>query len=223
VAEEKGIKKVKIQRKKPERYFILYTTVTILTILFLSCIPSLNKKPVLPPEKRTKQSIKINPNEFKEKITQLEIKLMLHDTAVPSTDTIVTELTKEKILNILFHLYIHVNNPEPNYQKAVCLADSLLKIHTKEKKRLYFMNWKKMLEKYLELQTAQDSLATVITEMEEKNKSLRLFSEKKVRQAASLSAATIDSLSIIIKKQEETINKLKELDVKLERQRSKMK
>ena len=85
------------------------------------------------------------------------------------------------------------------------------------------MNWKKMLEKYLELQTAQDSLATVITEMEEKNKSLRLFSEKKVRQAASLSAATIDSLSIIIKKQEETINKLKELDVKLERQRSKMK
>jgi len=213
---------VKIRRKKHNLPPFPLKSILVTVIMFLSCIPSFNKKPVLPPQKKTKQSIMIKPEDFKEKVTQLEIKLMLHDTASPAIDTIKTEMTKEKILNILFHLYIHVNNPVPNYRKAINVADSLLVIHKKEKKRLYFLNWKRVLLQYLQLTATQDSLAAVITEANETNKSLRFSSKKKVRLAENLSAVTIDSLSAIIKKQNETINKLKELDVNLERQRSRM-
>lgn len=209
-------------RKKSNRCFTLLERIILVAIIFLQCVPSkINNKPVLPPKSKTK-SVMLHPGEFKEKITQLEIKLMLHDTVSYHADTIKTVLTKEKIMNILFNLYIHTNNPEPDYAKALSLADSLAKMQKNEKKLLQYRNWERILKQYLALETIKDSLEQNITELDKTNKTLRYSSRKKSKQVDSLSVVVIDSLSAVIKKQKDTINKLKELDMNIERQRSKM-
>ena len=130
--------------------------------------------------------------------------------------------TNEKILANLFELYIHKSNPEPDYRKAYSYAEKLYKMNVKRK--LYYLNWGRILHIYFQLIEEQDSLAQEIgdaTQLSEKNKSLK----NSVWKQSKL----IDSLSTLIKEQEktiehqlETIKKLERLDMMMEKQRSKI-
>ena len=209
-------------RKKSSGSYSSLASIILTALLFLQCVPSkMNNKPVLPPKSKPK-SVMLHPDLFKENITKLEIKLMLHDTASSQKDSIKTVLTREKIMNILFNLYIHTNNPEPDYEKALCLADTLSKMQKNEKKQLQYSNWRRILKQHLALESIKDSLEQNIVELDKTNKMLLYTSRRKSKKVDSLSLVVIDSLSAIIQKQKETINKLKELDVSIERQRSKM-
>ncbi len=183
------------------------------TTLLVSCLPrQLTRKPVVEPEAEPDSLILLEPDVVKEKITQLEIMLMLKDTA----------LSKEKMLPKLFNLLIHVNNPEPDYRKAVILADSLAAEATQRRYLLYYQSWGAILRKQIELTAQKDSLEMVIKKIDSKNQSLRYATRKRTKQIDSLSMHISDSLSVIIREQKEKIKKLQELDLQMEKQRSEM-
>ena len=125
-----------------------------------------------------------------------------------------TSLSKEEIQTRLFSLYIHADNHMPRYDRAVMLAESLAKIKVQKHERQYYRNCRNILEKYLQLNTARDSLERVIGKISEENKLLRYSARKQVRQR--------DSLSGMINTQKGALEKLQELDIKLEQQRSKI-
>ncbi len=183
------------------------------TTLLVGCLPrQLTRKPVVEPGVESDSLILLEPDVVKEKITQLEIMLMLKDTT----------LSKEEMLPKLFNLLIHVNNPEPDYRKAVILADSLASKATQRRYLLYYQSWGAILRKQIVLTAQKDSLETFITEIDSKNQSLRYATRKRTKQIDSLSQHISDSLSIIIREQKEKIKKLQELDLQMEKQRSKM-
>jgi hypothetical protein len=125
-----------------------------------------------------------------------------------------TSLSKEEIYTRLFSLYIHADNHMPRYDRAVLLADTLAKIKVQKHERQYYRNCRNILGKYLQLSSARDSLERVIGKISEENKSLRYSARKQVRQR--------DSLSGMINTQKGALEKLQELDMKLEQQRSKI-
>jgi hypothetical protein len=105
------------------------------------------------------------------------------------------------------------------YDRAVVLADSLAKINVQ--RQGYDCDCRKILEKYLQLRekylrisTVKDSLERVIVKVSEGNKGMRYAARKQNWQ--------LDSLSDIITTQKRAIEKLLELDIKQEQQRSKI-
>lgn len=133
-----------------------------------------------------------------------------------------TTLSREAMLPKLFNLLMHVNNPNPDYSKAVILADSLAGKAKERRYLLYYRSWAAVLRKHFVLIAVKDSLETVIKEMDTKNQSLRYATRKKTKLIDSLSLHISDSLSVIIMEQKEKIEKLQELDLQMEKQRSKM-
>jgi len=100
------------------------------------------------------------------------------------------------------------------YDRAVLLADSLAKINVQRQNRGNDCDCREILEKYLRLCTVRDSLERVIGKVSEENKGLRYTARKQIRQ--------LDSLSGMIETQKGAIEKLQELDIKQEQQRSKI-
>jgi hypothetical protein len=100
------------------------------------------------------------------------------------------------------------------YDRAVVLADSLAKINAQKQRQGYDCDCRQILEKYLQVCTVRDSLERVIGKVSEENKGLRYAARKQIRQ--------LDSVSGIINTQKGAIEKLQELDIKQEQQRSKI-
>ncbi len=191
----------------------LITSVLLGTALLVSCVPTkLKQKPVVKPVAEPDSLVLLAPDVVKEKITQLELMLMLKDTT----------LSKEDVLPKLFNLLVHVNNPEPDYRKAASLADSLAATTRARRYLLYYQSWGAVLRKHQALTGEKDSLETVIKEINTKNQSLRYATRKRTKQIDSLSQYISDSLTVIIREQKEKIEKLQELDLQMEKQRSEM-
>lgn len=150
----------------------------------------------------------LNAEDIKQEITKLEIKLMLKDTVV-SRDTMMMNL---------FHLFIHKNNPEPDYNKAILLIDSIAVLKGETQEFLEYLNWSHFIQKYNKLLISVDSVSAIVKESKLKNKSLE-YSNKKLKKQQE----KIDSLCTIINSQQETMNKLRKLDLKLEKQRNRIK
>lgn len=201
-------------------------TAAILTgLTVLHCIPTtLKHKHTIQPPHRIALTRPLTSDKFSEEITRLEIMLMLHDTASAATDSTVkdTTLTKDLILSTLFSLYIHVDNPQPDYTKAIMIADTLIYRKANSPKISYYKSWRRILEQYLNLQAVNDSLQLEISEKDKANKTLYYSARRQTKQIDSLSVRVIDSLSFIIKEQREKITKLQDLDMKIEQQRSKI-
>ena len=98
--------------------------------------------------------------------------------------------------------------------RAVVLPDSLGKTSTQKQARGNDGDCRKILESYRQLSTVRDSLERVIEKVSEQNTDLRSAARKQIRQ--------LDSLSGIIHTQKEALEKLQELDIKQEQQRSKI-
>jgi hypothetical protein len=129
-----------------------------------------------------------------------------------SNDTMV--FSKDELLTGLFDLYIHENNPEPSFRNASILADSLARTGFVPGRRQYFLNWKKMLEIYLETCSSKDSFERVLGQISDETKTIRSSFRKQTK--------LIDSLSAVVDSQKVIIEKLQDLDMRMEKQRSKM-
>ena len=158
---------------------------------------------------------------------------LLQDTALAKPDsldsTIFSEdyqtdptFTHEKILEKLFELYIHKSNSKPDYRKAYSHAEQLYKMNTKRK--LYYLNWGRILHSYFLLIEERDSLS-----QEARDASLLSENNKSLKNTLWKQSKHIDSLSVMIKEQEgtikhqlETIKKLERLDMMMEKQRNKI-
>lgn len=206
-----------------------YLGVILIAANFLNCTPTkvVYKEPKSKPEPYSKY----NSKKVVKEIRRLE--KILKDTTYAEPDSLDSTLfgeyylvdstfTNEKILASLFELYIHKSNPEPDYHKAYSYAERLYRMNTKRK--LYYLNWGRLLRTYFMLIEEKDSLAQEIvnaSELSEKNKSMRNIVWKQSK--------LIDSLSILIKEQEktiehhlETIKKLERLPMMMEKQRRKI-
>lgn len=189
-----------------------FKMIVFISIILLDCVPKqLQIQPVIKTVPEPDSLMLSDPDMFEKEITRLKMMVRLKDTS----------MTKEQALTQLFNLYIHLNNPEPQYDKAVFIADTLSRIAHKQKRQQY-RNWKYILEQYLQSAAVKDSLEKVIDKMSEDIKSLRYTARKQSKQIDSLSILINDSLSTTITKQKKTIEKLQELDLKLEQQRSKI-
>jgi hypothetical protein len=155
----------------------------------------------------------LDPEKLQKEISRLELLLQSSDTVY----------TKKEIFGKLFDCYVDIHNNEPLYKRAIAIADTLEKQQDSERMRGYYLNWKNILEKYLALMSSNDSYAYMIEKMSGEIKNLRNSSRKQIKQIDNSMNATIDSLSVIIRKQKETINKLQDLDLKIEQQRSRIK
>ncbi len=198
--------------------FCLCIGIMLIVIIFPNCTPKMVVKEVhvTPSEQFSGYNAKM----LKERIRHLEG--LLEDTAGGNTDYFDSTISKERILKDLFELSIHRNNPKPDYQKAYTYAASLYKMKTRH--HFYYLNWGRMLNNYFMLNTEKDSLIIVkdsllqaIEGESKKSKSLQsnLYNLRKQTKQ-------IDSLSTLITDQKETIEKLKKLDVMMEKQRSKI-
>jgi hypothetical protein len=188
--------------------FCFFLLIACLAGSTLLCVPKPLIKPdvVLPvPKPELDNPEGMTAEIIKEKISQYEIMLQLNDTMI---------FTKEKLLAGLFDLYIHENNSEPTYRKAIILADSLSRSGMVPGRRQYFLNWKNLLGMYLQICSSKDSLGKVIVQVSDETKAIRFLTRKQTKQ--------IDSLCTVINSQKVIIGKLQELDLRLEQQRSKM-
>ncbi len=146
------------------------------------------------------------------------------DIMVPDSGD--STLSTEEIVQRLFELSIHRNNPVPDYAKAYTYAERLYK--SRVKKKLYYLNWGRMLKSYASLSTAKDSLEFEIHKISENTQSLRYYSKNKSRRISNLATTiedqekTIEEQKEIIAQQKETIEKLKKLDIMMEQQRSRI-
>ncbi len=190
-----------------------------ISMAFYCCMP----RPVLqapdpePPEQRDEELVLPPPESFAEEVTTLEIRIMMNDTApavADSLDTVPHNATKTDLMAKLFDLYTHVNNPNPEYAKAITLADSILQRKGGRQSALIFLNWKRILAGYLQVSASRDSLEKEMFEASKKAGTLQGFSQKKLKQ--------IDSLTIIIGQQKQALDRLKEVDVNIEQQRRKI-
>lgn len=217
----KEIKRVRMQTEKGRGGVSLALGAVLTAVILCSCIPKqITNKPLFKPTKKEPgKLLRLAPERFNEEITKLEIKLMLHDTASPVHDSLDTTSAKDDIMIRLFDLYIHKSNPEPNYRKAITVANTLIK--RKVKNQLYYYNWRHILRKYMRVTFVRDSLDTLISAINDKNKSLQYSTLQQTKQNKNLSAL-VDSLSSVINEQKKTIESLKALDVQIERQRSRM-
>lgn len=176
----------------------------------LLCAPKPLIKPVVVvtalPEPQTLENPEGMASEkIKQKILHYETMLQLNDTMV---------FSKDELLAGLFDLYINDNNLEPSYRKASILADSLARTGFVPGRQQYFLNWKKILEIYLEACSDKVSLERAIGQDSDETKVIRLS----IRRQTKL----IDSLSAVVDSQKVIIGKLQELDLRMEKQRSKM-
>lgn len=216
--------------KRNSRWINAFSSAVILvTVLSLNCTHTkiVYKEP--PPKPHPYE--KFNSKKVIKEIRRLE--KLLKDTTYSEPDSLDSTLfgeyynvdstyTKEKILANLFELYIHKSNPTPDYRKAYSYAEKLYKMNTRRK--LYYLNWGRLLHSYFILIEEKDSLSQEIgdaSEMSDKNKSLNNTVWKQSKQ--------IDSLQVLIKEQEETIQKqietikkLEKLDIIMEKQRNKI-
>lgn len=222
---EKGMRKVK---KNSNRYAAFYTVIILITSLILNCTPKIVYKETKP---KPHPYENYNSEMVVKEIRRLE--KLLKDTTYAETNysdstifgdyiNVDSTYTKEKILAYLFELYIHKSNPIPDYRKAYSYAEKLYKMDTRRK--LYYLNWGRLMQTYFILIEEKDSLAQEIGEaskMSDKNKYLRntIWKQSKL----------IDSLKVLIKEQDdtiqeqvETIKKLERLDIIMEKQRSKI-
>lgn len=212
------------------RWIIALSTVVIcITANFLNCTPT--KVVYKETKPKPEPYEKYNSKKVIKEIRRLE--KLLKDTTYAEPDSLDSTLfgeyyevdstyTKEKVLANLFDLYIHKSNPEPDYRKAYSYAEKLYKMNTRRK--LYYLNWGRLLHTYFMLIEEKDSLSQEIvdaSEMSEKNKSLKntVWKQSKL----------VDSLQVLIKEQEETIQKqietikkLEKLDILMEKQRRKI-
>ena len=218
------------RKKGNSRWIYAFSSAVILiTALILNCTPTkiIYKEPKPKPHPYEKFSSK----KVIKEIRRLE--KLLKDTTYAEPDSsdstifgdyidVDSTYTKEKILANLFELYIHKSNPSPDYRKAYSYAEKLYKMDAKRK--LNYLNWGRLLHTYFILIEEKDSLSQEIgnaSDMSDKNKSLKKTVWKKNK--------LIDSLKVVIKEQEETIQKqietikkLEKLDMIMEKQRSKI-
>lgn len=201
----------------------VFTGIILIIINYLNCTPPQVIQKETPHQ--SERYISYNSKMVEQEIQRLE--KLLEDTTYAEPDSIDTTLadsadtalTKEKIMINLFELSIHRSNPDPDYHKAYAYAALLYNMKTKA--RLYYLNWGRVLSNHFKLTTEKDSLIqendSLLMEIENNSKtstSLRYTLQKHSKQ--------IDSLSVLIKEQNETIEKLKKLDLMMEQQRSKI-
>lgn len=194
----------------------LYSFFTGIMLIIINCLNCTPKQVIIEvPTLQSERYFTFNAKMVKEEIQRLE--KIWRDTTGAEPDSIDTTLSREEILTNLFDLSIHRRNPEPDYHKAYAYAALLYK--TKTKDRLYYLNWGCILSNYFQLTVEKDSLLAEkdslllrIEKASKSNQSLQYNSRKQTKQ--------IDSLSVLIKGHKETIEKLKNLDLMLERQRS---
>ena len=220
-----------MRRKKGNSRWIcaLSSAVILITALVLNCTHT--KIVYKEPKPKPHPYEKFNSKKVIKEIRRLE--KLLKDTTYAEPDSLDSTIfgdyykvdstyTKEKILANLFDLYTHKSNPAPDYNKAYSYAEKLYKMDTSRK--LYYLNWGRTLHTYFMLIEEKDSLTQEIgdaSDMSDKNKSLK----NSVWKQSKL----IDSLQVLIKEQEETIQKqietikkLEKLDMIMEKQRSKI-
>jgi hypothetical protein len=178
--------------------------IAIAAVLLHCASGQLQQKPVVIAVSEPDSLIPADRGMFDKEIARFTMMLQQNDTSVK----------REELLTRLFGLYVHVNNPRPQYANAIILADSLVKETAGRQDRQYYCNWRNILQKYLKLNAIRDSLERVVGKISEDNKSLRYMARKQTRQ--------IDSLSGMINTQKSALQKLQELDMKLEQQRSKI-
>ena len=126
-------------------------------------------------------------------------------------DTSKVNLKKLRIK--LFDLFINSNNSARPYMQATVVAESLLAMDISFQERVFYSNWKCVLNGYLQIHSQGDSLTAVIEKSNESTKEIKSLQRRQLKQ--------IDSLMVVIGLQKATIAKLQELDMRLEQQRSK--
>lgn len=138
------------------------------------------------------------------------LRTLLLDTSVASEAQVHGERTRDEIMADLFELTIHRSNPSPDYEQAFAYAAVLYK--TTPTRKLYYLNWGRLLKAHIQLKATCDSLARSFEQDSKKNRSLSYTLQSKERR--------IDSLMTIIQEQNEKLEKLKRLDLMMEKQRS---
>ena len=187
--------------------FILLISISI--IFFLNCASmKLVKKPVYIPVIKPDNLTLLEPHEFEAEIDSIKIKLK--DTSFSNIE----------LLKKLFSLYIHFNNPRPEYEKAYLIADSLTKNKKITKKLLTYYNWKSIIKQHLNIIEKNEEYIHSLISSKNQNKSLQYENKNQKKQIDSLSSVINDSLLTVLKRQNEAIEKLKEVDLRLERHRT---
>ncbi|MGD9201832.1 MAG: hypothetical protein PVI26_09730 [Chitinispirillia bacterium] len=168
------------------------------------------EKPEYVPVIKQNNPALLEPHEFEAEIDSLKIKIMRKDTS----------FSNRELLIKLFNLYIHFNNPRPDYEKAYLLADSLISDKKLTKKILTYYNWKYILKQHLDAVKKNDEHINSLISIKSRNKSLEYENKMQNRRIDSLTSVIKDSLMSVIRKQNEAIEKLKEVDLRLERHRA---
>lgn len=136
------------------------------------------------------------------------------DTGVADSISI-PKLSRVDITERLFEMTIHRLNPSLDYEKALVYAKYLFE--NKPDSKLFYANWGRVIKEHLSLEAERDSLLSTIGDMTQTVKAL-----KSRNQDSRRLDTRIDSLQTVIKRQKQKIRKLGELDMMMERQRSKI-
>ncbi|MBN1984317.1 MAG: hypothetical protein JW795_22525 [Chitinivibrionales bacterium] len=182
----------------------------------LSCTPPPPKIDMPSPE----PFLETNPwqlhsnEQIQSEIKRLEQKLLFSNPVTVSRFYRDTTSARTQIFESLFDLYIHANNRQPQYEKAYFLIDVLLKSKRYRHTNAYYRDWKQVLDMQRHEKNQYDSLLNEFSLLNKKHESFRSQLQKRGME--------IDSLILVLKRQQETIQKLQELDLKMEQQRSRI-
>ncbi len=183
--------------------------VAFLLALFCGCFtpPVVTKVKIIEP-RPSEQFINLSSEEVTAEMKRLQ-KLLL-DTATTSASSTDQRPSRQEIITDLFELSVHLNNPDPDYQQAYAYAATLYRIS--KTRKLYYLNWERVLKTQVRLRAERDSLENAFQKDSKKSRSLAYVVRLREKQ--------IDSLKVVIEEQKEKLEKLKKLDLTMEKQRS---
>jgi hypothetical protein len=195
--------------------------------LYVACSPPPPTTLQKCPEPLWKEYTKLTSYQVKGEIARLEKLLMDGDTVIPalnrqtdSTDTIPNNaLSAFEIKQRLFELTIHNANPDYDIQKIFDYVSFLYQHGGPDSLR--YLNWGRVVREQKALVEKRDSLEATISAIS-KGERRESRTVRKLREDIKLYLQQHDSLSAVIRTQQETITKLQKLDVLMEQQRSKI-
>lgn len=208
----------KQQTRTGDYLFVTALKFVFLPVFFLagslvcfSCNPKNTKiRSVEQPER----FVEYSSQQVQDEIVRLE--RILADSTTVSGPEATTKIDRIAVSEDLFCLLLHRRNLEPDYDKALMYARNLF--DAVPSKKLYYASWGGLLRQHVQLLHEKDSLQIIVqgntTDQTTKCSGLQSLNRKQSKQ--------IDSLSAVIRQQNETMMKLRQLDINMEKQRSKI-
>jgi len=121
------------------------------------------------------------------------------------------EIKWRKVLTGLFYLYIHPDNPEQDYTRALTYVSLLAEAEPTERGRMLYQGLAMLLLDYIDIQQSNPDLNSQLTKQKKTSQALRR-ANRNLRQE-------ITELKKTIQEQTATIEKLNALDIQMEQQR----